>query len=250
MRAAAASEIPLISAVGHETDTTLIDFAADRRAPTPTAAAEMAVPVQSEILAQVSTTAAAGRRRRPVLEERRIQVEGLGRGLPDPRRILEEKTQRLDERAERLGLALQLSCASGAARRPSWPPACRTRASSCAWPWPASAPWLSASPGSARACLRRRGRSSPPCRGSWKRPPTRRSCSAASRWSAGPRACSPAPPRFRPVCPLISSSPTAALRPGPGRPGPFGGPEGQIGQGRGRKPAKGRKGDDKQGKLL
>ncbi len=107
VRAAAASEIPLISAVGHETDTTLIDFASDRRAPTPTAAAEIAVPVKAEILAQVldhdrRLVAAAGR----LLEERRIQVEGLGRGLPDPRRILEEMTQRLDERAERLGLAL------------------------------------------------------------------------------------------------------------------------------------------------
>ena len=108
VRAAAASQIPLISAVGHETDTTLIDHASDRRAPTPTAAAEMAVPVKAEILAQVldherRLVAAAARS----LEERRLQVEGLGRGLPDPRRILEEMTQRLDERGERLGLALE-----------------------------------------------------------------------------------------------------------------------------------------------
>ena len=103
VRAAAESEIPLISAVGHETDTTLIDYASDLRAPTPTAAAEMAVPVRAELLATTMdlgarTLAAAGR----LLTERRTQVEGLGRGLPDPQRMLEEKTQRLDDRVERL----------------------------------------------------------------------------------------------------------------------------------------------------
>ena len=106
VRAAAASEIPLISAVGHETDTTLIDYASDRRAPTPTAAAEMAVPVRAELLAQVLDYAGrlvAGAERG--LEERRVRVEGLARGLPDPLRLLGEKTQRLDERAERLGVA-------------------------------------------------------------------------------------------------------------------------------------------------
>ncbi len=103
VRAAADSAIPLISAVGHETDTTLIDFASDRRAPTPTAAAEIAVPVRRDLLIQTGELerrllAAASR----LVEERRVQVEGLGRGLVDPKRLLEEMSQRLDERAERL----------------------------------------------------------------------------------------------------------------------------------------------------
>ncbi len=108
VRAAAASEIPLISAVGHETDTTLIDFASDRRAPTPTAAAEMAVPVRLDLLAQV--TEIGGRVVTALvrlLDERRLRIEGLARGLPDPRSLLETATQRLDDRAERLALGLR-----------------------------------------------------------------------------------------------------------------------------------------------
>ena len=109
VRAAAASDIPLISAVGHETDTTLIDFASDRRAPTPTAAAEMAVPVRSELAATVldlERRSVAGMAR--LFEERRVRIEGLGRGLGDPMRLLEGAIQRLDDRAERLLRALPL----------------------------------------------------------------------------------------------------------------------------------------------
>src|SRR5438034_4946506 len=85
VRAAAASVIPLISAVGPETDTTLIDHASDRRAPTPTAAAEIAVPVRLELLAQVGNAGGrmAGAMVR-LLDERRLRVVGLGRGLPAP----------------------------------------------------------------------------------------------------------------------------------------------------------------------
>ncbi|MBF0094065.1 MAG: exodeoxyribonuclease VII large subunit [Alphaproteobacteria bacterium] len=107
VRAAAASSIPLISAVGHETDTTLIDFAADVRAPTPTAAAEMAVPVRLDLLARVEAlggrqTAAMAR----ALADGRTRLEGLARGLPDPARLIEDSLQRLDDRAERLANAL------------------------------------------------------------------------------------------------------------------------------------------------
>ena len=108
VRAAAASAIPLISAVGHETDTTLIDHASDRRAPTPTAAAEMAVPVRLDLVAEVAAKAArlsAGLSR--LLAERRLRVTGLARGLPSPQDLIGNAAQRLDHGAERLRLAAE-----------------------------------------------------------------------------------------------------------------------------------------------
>ena len=106
VRAAAASPVPLISAVGHETDWTLIDFAADRRAPTPTAAAEMAVPVRSDLLAMMGDL--GGRLTGSVtryLRQQMIQLEGWARGLGDPKRVMEARWQRLDDRGERLAAA-------------------------------------------------------------------------------------------------------------------------------------------------
>ena len=107
LRAAAACRIPLISAVGHETDTTLIDFVSDRRAPTPTAAAELAVPARADLIADLEHKAArliGGLNR--LAQERRLRLSRAERGLPDLPALLGGARQRLDDRAERLLLAL------------------------------------------------------------------------------------------------------------------------------------------------
>ncbi|SLN66409.1 exodeoxyribonuclease VII large subunit [Roseisalinus antarcticus] len=106
-RAAAASEIPLISAVGHETDTTLIDHVADRRAPTPTAAAEMAVPVRSELKAWLDGQGARlSRHVSQALTQRGQRLRDLARGLGRPEALLETARQRLDTQDSRLPRAL------------------------------------------------------------------------------------------------------------------------------------------------
>lgn len=108
VRAAAASDIPLISSVGHETDTTLIDYASDLRAPTPTAAAEMAVPVRAELLLTVSDFGARLERvRGRMITDRLEHLRGLARGLPSPRDILGMASQRLDDLGGRLPFGLK-----------------------------------------------------------------------------------------------------------------------------------------------
>src|SRR5580693_8583628 len=108
VRAAAESMIPLVSAVGHETDVTLIDFAADKRAPTPTAAAEMAVPVRSELMVEVT-----GLARRAMLcwqrgqETRRNELRAAVRALPGQSELLSIPRQRLDGAASALPRGLK-----------------------------------------------------------------------------------------------------------------------------------------------
>ncbi len=125
-RAAAASDIPLISAVGHETDTTLIDYVSDQRAPTPTAAAELAVPVRLELLAWLDdqdarlTRAATGG-----VDQRKQRLRDLARAMPNLEALLDTPRQRLDRASDRLPAALdratqikrlQLSEVSGSLR--------------------------------------------------------------------------------------------------------------------------------------
>lgn len=108
VRAIAESTIPVISAVGHETDTTLSDHAADRRAPTPTAAAEIAVPVRAELQAAIDDLAHRKKRcaLRPVTLGRERLEARVGR-LPRPASLLQNQAQRLDELAERLKRGLK-----------------------------------------------------------------------------------------------------------------------------------------------
>lgn len=97
VRAAALSKIPLISAIGHETDTTLIDYAADLRAPTPTGAAEMAVPVKNEIIAKIEII--NGRKTSALLrliEKSNLKFKALQNSWPKPDNIFQLPRQRLD----------------------------------------------------------------------------------------------------------------------------------------------------------
>ena len=126
VRAVAGCTIPIISAVGHETDTTLCDYAADVRAPTPTAAAEMAVPVRADLRAYVRDQGARMERCARRYHERAAEkLTALVRLLPEPRSLLDPQRQRVDDHGERLKRALgrrvsdargELARASGALR--------------------------------------------------------------------------------------------------------------------------------------
>ena len=107
VRATYASDIPVISAVGHETDTTLIDYVADLRAPTPTAAAEHAVPVRADLMGWIASM--EERRVRSLsasLGNKRQRLRDLGRALPNPAEMVAMQAQRLDMLGDRLPRAL------------------------------------------------------------------------------------------------------------------------------------------------
>lgn len=108
VRAVAECSIPIISAVGHETDTTLCDYAADMRAPTPTAAAEMAVPVRAELMAMLTEQGLRMNRAvRRGAGQARERLEMQARLMPTPDTLLAPQRQRLDQLSDSLGSALR-----------------------------------------------------------------------------------------------------------------------------------------------
>jgi exodeoxyribonuclease VII large subunit len=110
VRAVAASDIPVISAVGHETDTTLVDYASDMRAPTPTAAAEAAVPVRAELIGYVDDLGSRQRQAtRRIAGSARDRFRAAAAGLPRPVDLVATQRQRLDHAASNLLTGLRHS---------------------------------------------------------------------------------------------------------------------------------------------
>ncbi|MFC7291100.1 exodeoxyribonuclease VII large subunit [Hirschia litorea] len=108
VRAVFESDIPVISAVGHETDTTLIDFVSDKRAPTPTGAAEIALPVRSELMTRVERLGLAARRGlRRGLDSQKVELRAVAGRMPRAESLVQGPRQRLDYAGEKLDLGLK-----------------------------------------------------------------------------------------------------------------------------------------------
>lgn len=117
VRAVAGSSIPLISAIGHETDTTLIDYVSDWRAPTPTAAAERAVPVRADLQAELASLNARQKRTLGrIVSDAQIRLRSAARALPKPDEVLAIARQRLDSATQRLPKALRANVKDHALR--------------------------------------------------------------------------------------------------------------------------------------
>jgi exodeoxyribonuclease VII large subunit len=179
VRATAEGLIPLISAIGHETDTTLIDFAADLRAPTPTGAAEKCVPVRAELMESLGNVGArlAGASRR-IIDRRRGDLRALSRALPGAENVLAVPRQRLDAAGRR-------TCSRGIRRKPnSRRPAAASMAPRSGLPAPMVR--RCASPRSSMPMI---ARGSSRSRNASARAPTARSMSNASASAPCRRAC-------------------------------------------------------------
>lgn len=110
-RAIACCPCPIISAVGHETDFTIADFVADLRAPTPSAAAELAVPVAAELLAEIRVLSGRlGRALLGYIGTRRLALERARSRMGDPHRLIHDRRQRIDDLAERMARSVHQSC--------------------------------------------------------------------------------------------------------------------------------------------
>ena len=158
--------MPVVSAVGHETDVTIADFVADLRAPTPSAAAEMVVPTRDELLERVAAArakAAQAARYRLAMLERRLRQQGIERAMGILHRRLGRSQQRIDELGYRMRERMRASLDARERVAPA-PGGARWRVSTCGRGWPpTAAAW--------RPCTRP---SSRPCAGAWP--------AAAPRW--------------------------------------------------------------------
>ena len=136
-RAIAACSVPVISAVGHETDVTIADFVADLRAPTPSAAAEMVICTREELLERVAAArakAAQAMRYRLAMLERRLRKQGIDRALGVLHRRVGRGLQRVDEQEYRLRERVRAMLEPASARAARWRNACAASTSARAWP--------------------------------------------------------------------------------------------------------------------